>query len=393
MECDWGRCWLGTRKYWDGHLLLCPALIFFKNRRVKNKMNKGDGVSFAEFTYPIMQAWDWWHLFQSKGIHMQIGGSDQFGNITAGIDAVKHIAKNHHDPVMREKVAPLGDPFGFTVPLLTTSSGDKFGKSAGNAIWLDSEYTSTFDLYGYFLRTSDADVGKFLKMFTFMPIDAIDNLVKEHLEAPELRKAQHALARSFVELAHGAHEAKIAEEQHRFLFGKQPEEPLIMEVPADADAKVGYTTLNNKPRVNVQLPHSVVHQLSIGRILYASGLAASASEGHRLAQQSAVFIGGMPHGKKEPMVDGFVNWTKIKPWKPEDTSKFLVHGDLLMLRKGKHNIRVIQVVPDEEYHSSGKTYPGQKLRQGPLSNLEMRNRKVMENLQTPRGKIEEDRLD
>lgn len=119
------------------------------DHRVKNKMEKGDGMSFAEFTYPLLQAWDWWHMYHTKGIQVQIGGSDQFGNIVAGIDAVKYISKNHPDPdVRKEKEDPLDVPMGFTVPLLTTASGDKFGKSAGNAIWLDKEMTSVFDLYG-----------------------------------------------------------------------------------------------------------------------------------------------------------------------------------------------------------------------------------------------------
>ncbi|TVY89596.1 Tyrosine--tRNA ligase, mitochondrial [Lachnellula willkommii] len=356
---------------------------------VKNKMEKGDGMSFAEFTYPIMQAWDWWHLYNTKGVQVQIGGADQYGNITAGIDAVKYISKNHPDPVVRSHVAPLGDPFGFTVPLLTTSSGAKFGKSAGNAIWLDREQTSTFDLYGYFLRTPDADVGKYLKLFTFMPIEQIDTLVQEHLVEPSLRKAQHTLARELVKIVHGAHEAKIAEEQHRFLFRKQPDEPAILQVEADAASSAGYTTLNNRPNVNIQLPTSVVHNLSIPRILYACGLASSTADGTRIVQANAAFIAGMNHKKeKVPMLDGSVNWTRVKPWAIADTAQYILHGDLLMLRKGKHNIRVIQIVPDEEYDASGKSYPGMKMKQGPLSTLDKRSQKAIENLETHRGRWE-----
>lgn len=133
-------------------------------------MEKGDGMSFAEFTYPIMQAWDWWELYK-KGTQIQIGGADQFGNILAGAEAVKYTAK--HDPefqatttIMRDQTLGSNDtsmvgsaqsteeakgvskdPMGFTVPLLTTAAGDKFGKSAGNAIWLDQEMTSPFELY------------------------------------------------------------------------------------------------------------------------------------------------------------------------------------------------------------------------------------------------------
>lgn len=124
--------------------------------RVKNRLDSGDGMSFAEFTYPLVQAWDWWHLFQS-GCQVQIGGADQFGNILAGAEAVKQIAKDAHEyqVAMREttlleskrKVELTSDPMGFTVPLLTTSSGEKFGKSAGNAVWLDPEMTSVYELY------------------------------------------------------------------------------------------------------------------------------------------------------------------------------------------------------------------------------------------------------
>lgn len=116
--------------------------------RVKTRMENGDGMSFAEFTYPILQSWDWWYMYQTKRIQVQIGGSDQMGNIITGMDAVNYIRKNHYDPDLRqEKEDFLMKPMGFTVPLLTTASGEKFGKSAGNAIWLDTDMTSAFDLY------------------------------------------------------------------------------------------------------------------------------------------------------------------------------------------------------------------------------------------------------
>ena len=115
---------------------------------VKNKMKNGDGMSFSEFTYPLLQAWDWWHMYNTKDIQIQIGGSDQFGNIIAGVDAINYIRKSHYDPLIRQETDdPLRKPMGFTVPLLTTASGEKFGKSAGNAVWLDKDMTSTFELY------------------------------------------------------------------------------------------------------------------------------------------------------------------------------------------------------------------------------------------------------
>jgi tyrosyl-tRNA synthetase len=110
-------------------------------------MEKGDGMSFSEFTYPLLQGWDWWHMYQSMGVQVQIGGSDQYGNIIAGMDAVRYIAQSRHDRP-GETLPEQSAPMGLTVPLLTTSSGEKFGKSAGNAIWLDRTMTSPFDLYG-----------------------------------------------------------------------------------------------------------------------------------------------------------------------------------------------------------------------------------------------------
>ena len=318
-------------------------------------MRKGDGMSYAEFSYPLMQAWDWWYMFHTKGISMQIGGSDQYGNITAGIAAVKYISTHHPNPVVRAETHAIGEPIGFTSPLLTTSSGQKFGKSAGNAIWLDSAQTSPFELYGYFLRTSDEDVGKYLKMFTFMPLEDIDTLLEEHKESPSQRKAQHALARDFLELVHGAHVAQETETQHRLIFNQkqpQPAEP-------DADMKAGIFTPNNRPNPNMKLPRSLIFQKSVGKILHASGLASSATEGHQLAYKHGAYIGGPPNRKKhEPMNDGYLSWSTINNWDPDITRKFLVHGDLLLLRRGKHNIRIVHVVSDEEYVLSGETYPG-----------------------------------
>ena len=322
---------------------------------VQNKMSKGDGMSFAEFSYPLMQAWDWWYMFHTKGIRMQIGGSDQYGNITAGIAAIKYISSHHPNPTVREEAIAVGEPIGFTVPLLTTSSGQKFGKSAGNAIWLDNTQTSTFELYGYFLRISDEDVGKYLKMFTFMPLEEINAVLEEHEKYPSRRIAQHKLAREFVELVHGTHEAQETEIQHRLVFNNV--EPLPAQ--PDGPTKAGIVTQNNRPKPNIKLPRSLIYQKSIGKILFASGLAVSASEGHRLANKNGAYIGGPPNKKKqEPMPDGFISWSQISNWKPETTRLFLVHNDLLLLRRSKHNIKIIQVVSDEEYALSGETYAG-----------------------------------
>jgi len=130
------------------------VLTSYRFCSVKNRIESSEGMSLAEFLYPSLQAWDWWHMYKTKDIQVQVGGSDQFGNILAGVDAINYIRRTHPDPVVRQDESGMKPlevlvkrPMGFTVPLLTTASGQKFGKSAGNAIWLDGQMTSPFDLY------------------------------------------------------------------------------------------------------------------------------------------------------------------------------------------------------------------------------------------------------
>ncbi|KAL2061213.1 hypothetical protein VTL71DRAFT_7486 [Oculimacula yallundae] len=360
-EWAWHRELINNNAWWNKLPMLDVLQILGPGMRlgtmlardtVKNKMSKGDGMSWAEFSYPLMQAWDWWYMFHTKGIHMQIGGTDQFGNITAGLHAVNYIKANHPDPKTREEATAIGEPWGFTTPLLTTASGQKFGKSAGNAIWLDIEQMSGYDLYGFFLRTPDSDVSKYLKLFTFMPIEQIDALVSEHMEAPSQRKAQHKLASEFLELVHGPAEAKQARQQHELLHAGSGSNT------AAATDNQKSNIMFERPQVNIVLPRHVIYQKSIGKILYAAGITESSSAGHRLATAGGAYIGGPPHNKREAMNDAYLSWHPIKNWQPEETRAYLIHGDLLLLRQGRNLVRIVQVVSDEEYVSSDREYPG-----------------------------------
>ncbi|KAK4105644.1 hypothetical protein N658DRAFT_492120 [Parathielavia hyrcaniae] len=333
---------------------------------VKRKMTEGDGVSFAEFSYPIMQGWDWWMLFSKHKVQMQIGGSDQYGNIVTGIDIVKAVRDSEPDHRLRLPAeGPLDDPVGFTVPLLTDSSGAKFGKSAGNAVWLDQFMTSTFDLYGYFVRRPDADVEKLLKLFTFMPAEEIQKIMAEQMEDPSKRVAHHRLAYEVLTLVHGEDAAKEAQQQHRMMYSKggPTRPPVVREAGDEYEAPSGKpTTLNNAPRIDMILPESLIKGKSIGRILFAAGLVDSAKEGHRIAEQQGAYIGGLPGrntGHFGPMDPSRLSWSPIKLWFPQETQNYLVDGKLIFLRRGKHNVRIIQMVSDEEYKASGQTYPGQ----------------------------------
>lgn len=142
--CDLVPCWAEKREFANFPVWLCAVDLVAS---VKNRLAKGDGMSFAEFTYPLLQAWDWWVLFR-KGAQVQVGGTDQYGNILFGMDAVKAVSRNTADEQVRDPLEnDVDQPIGFTTPLLTAPNGEKFGKSAGNAIWLDKDMTSTFELY------------------------------------------------------------------------------------------------------------------------------------------------------------------------------------------------------------------------------------------------------
>ncbi|KAI1157481.1 tRNA synthetase class I [Nemania serpens] len=338
----------------------------------KRKMSEGDGMSVAEFLYPMMQAWDWWKMFSGpKGVRMQIGGSDQYGNIVAGVDAVKLLRDSEPDPMVKLPDDLLHTPVGFTVPLLTDAAGNKFGKSAGNALWLDPFMTNSFDLYGYFMRRPDADVEKLLKLFTFLPLEQIDDIMAQHNQDPPKRHAHHTLAFEVLALVHGTPEAQATQDRHRQMFanptGPLPDAPLSTgEVGSYPDRVTpASTTIAANFRPDIQLPASLILGQSIARVLHAAGLADSASDGHRLVAHQGAYVGGSPgrsaRDNKE-MSEGDLTFQSVKSWFPEDTKNFLISGKLLILRRGKHFVRIVEMVSDEEWAASGKTYPGEAYR-------------------------------
>lgn len=149
------------------------------------------GISFTEFTYTILQAMDFLHLYEDHNCKLQIGGSDQWGNITSGLELIR-------------KVHPEGSKaFGLTIPLVTKADGTKFGKTEGGSIWLDPEKTTPYEFYQFWINTADADVVKYLKLFTFLSHEEIELLEKSVQEEPHLRKAQKGLAEEMTKLIHG----------------------------------------------------------------------------------------------------------------------------------------------------------------------------------------------
>ncbi|MBP3840897.1 MAG: tyrosine--tRNA ligase [Bacilli bacterium] len=162
------------------------------------------GITFAEFSYTLIQGYDYLHLFKEKGCTLQAAGSDQWGNITTGVDLIRK---------MTGKQA-----YGFTMPLILDATGKKFGKSEGNALWLNEEKTSSYELYQYLINSDDTKVEEYLKVFTFLTPEEILNVMKEHNEAPHLRIAQKTLAREIITDLHGKESFEVALKISESLF-------------------------------------------------------------------------------------------------------------------------------------------------------------------------------
>jgi len=314
---------------------------------VKNKMTRGDGMSFAEFTYPLLQAWDWWHMYSTMGVGVQIGGSDQYGNIIAGIDTIKHMkaGQEHYEAFGAIPNAPIG----LTVPLLTSSSGVKFGKSEGNAIWLDPDMTSSFDLYGFLLRSSDADVGRYLRLFTFLSEHSIVMLLEQHSHNPTQRKAQHTLAFEVLALVHGEEAALRTAEQHRKM--RRPTlDSLVTDSQRISDSTTVSQTEDGKvveaPSTRSRLPYSLVNKSRISCILYHAGLVETRQEGARLVKSGGCYIGARPKGHDEKTDE--LEFTPVDD-KPLDMGQLMANGNILVLRVGKWKVKVIEVVSDDDF--------------------------------------------
>jgi tyrosyl-tRNA synthetase len=179
---------------------------------VKRRLEDGNGLSFTEFTYQLIQGYDFYYLWKNKGCSIQLGGSDQWGNIVTGTELI------------RKKAG--GEAFALTVPLITKADGTKFGKTEGGSVWLDPEKTSPYAFYQFWLNVSDEDASKYIRIFTTLEQETIEALEKEHQEAPHLRALQKALAKDITILVHSVNEYEVAVKASEILFGKSSLEDL-----------------------------------------------------------------------------------------------------------------------------------------------------------------------
>jgi tyrosyl-tRNA synthetase len=233
---------------------------------VKRRLEEREqGLTYAEFSYQLLQAFDFAHLYDAHGCVLQGGGSDQWGNIVAGIDLVRRRSG--------------GRAFGLVWPLLTTADGQKFGKSAGNAVWLDPSMTSPYAYYQYWINAADADVVRFLKLFTFLDLDEIEQLAAEHEQDPKARAAHRVLAREATRIVHGDAGVAAAENATAVLFGDEPFSGLDDAILAEAFEEAPSVVLS-RSRLD--------DGLGLLELMTEVGASKSNGEARRLVQQGGV---------------------------------------------------------------------------------------------------------
>ncbi len=234
---------------------------------VKSRMESG--ISFTEFTYMLVQAYDYWHLHETMGVELQMGGSDQWGNITAGIELIARRAQKQ--------------AHGLVFPLLTTAAGNKFGKSEDGNVWLDPKRTSPYRFYQFWLNTDDRDVAGWLRLFTFMELDEIEALLAEQARDPGKRVAQRRLALEVTSRVHGANTAEGVIAASAILFGGQPlvaASPEVLEV-LEGEVPVAPLSLAG-----------LSDGISLVDALVTAGLASSRADAKRGVEQKGFSVNG-----------------------------------------------------------------------------------------------------
>lgn len=247
------------------------------------------GITYTEFSYMIMQALDFLHLYEEKNCTLQVAGSDQWGNITAGVDLIRKKTGN--------------EAYAFTMPLVTDSTGKKFGKSEGNALWLDESKTSSYELYQFLINAEDEKIIEYLKIYTFLIKEEIEKIEKEHFEKPELRIAQKELAKSIITFLHGE------ESYNRALFIS---ESLFSGNIKDLTKEEILTGFKGVPQFNFE-------NSNILDLLVNNDICTSKREAREFIKNGAILINGEKITDENTIV----------------TDEMLHLGSLLIVRKGK----------------------------------------------------------
>ncbi len=269
---------------------------------VSSRLEAG-GISYTEFSYQVLQAYDYLELYKRNNCTLQLGGSDQWGNIVAGLDLIRKVEQ--------------GSAHAFTIPLMTKSDGNKFGKTAGGSVWLDPTMTSPYAFYQFWINSEDADVAKFLKVFSFKDQTEIERLIETVAQNPGAREAQRELARELTTLVHGAKECENVEAASKALFGQGE---LI-----DLDAKTLNAALSQLPRAEIKKSETIPTWVDL---ICATGVVESKSAARRIVKEGGAYL----------------NNTKVTA---EDFAPVIgdaIHGRFLVLRKGKRDLASIELI-------------------------------------------------
>ncbi|OAB79968.1 tyrosine--tRNA ligase [Cochleicola gelatinilyticus] len=267
-----------------------------------------DGMSFTEFTYQMVQGYDFLHLYKEKDVTLQMGGSDQWGNITTGTELVRRIAG--------------GKGYALTCPLITKSDGSKFGKSEGGNVWLDANRTSPYKFYQYWLNTSDEDAEKYIKIFTFLDKDTIENLATAHKEAPHMRLLQKRLAQEVTTTVHSEEEYENAVKASEILFGKSSSEDLKA-----LNEKTFLDIFEGVPQAEVSEKEIENGLDIIGALAEKTGFLKSNGEARRALKENSISV------NREKVSEGY-----------SITSNDLINGRFVLLQRGKKNYFIIKAI-------------------------------------------------
>lgn len=275
--------------------------VMLARETVKRRLD-GDGISYTEFSYLLLQSNDYLRLHREHGVKLQVGGSDQWGNLIGGVDLIRKVeGRSVH---------------ALTAPLVTDAEGRKFGKSTGGGnVWLDPEMTSPYAWYQYFVNVGDADVIRYLRMFTFLSREEIGELERQTAEAPHLRAAQKKLAEEFTTLVHGEHETRQVVAASQALFGRGELRELDQSTldAAMAEVPTGEVRLADEP--------------TIVDLLVGSGLVDSKGAARRTVKEGGAYVNNAKVTDEE--------------WRP--AKEDLLHGAWLVVRRGKRNTAGVRV--------------------------------------------------
>ncbi len=276
---------------------------------VKRRLEDGNGLSFTEFSYQLIQGYDFYHLWKNENCSIQLGGSDQWGNIVTGTELIRRMGG--------------GSAYALTVPLITKADGTKFGKTEGGSVWLDPEKTSPYAFYQFWLNVSDEDASKYIRIFTVLDQETIEKLEAEHAEAPHLRVLQKEIAKNVTIMVHSQEDYEMAVKASSILFGKSSTEDL-----AALDERTFLQVFDGVPQVQI----SQSEYSNFETVLDIFGE----------ASQGVIFSS---KGEARKMIQGGgVSINKEKLTDPNAGISFeLLQGKYLLVQKGKKNYYIIEI--------------------------------------------------